>query len=152
MAYVANTYGKMILGFSWAVTKVIGMSANPLAGVAATGITKFTDILVQMAFQTKKKSIWASIEDRLTHKIDDRITHNHFGALVSRVYTLEGFMQQGHKLTKKDMDVHILPMKFDFLPQTFAFTSFNSKWMTGMLQCHSFYSSFFCYYLICEIS
>merc|ERR1719505_435664 len=30
------------------------------------------------------------------------------------------------------MDVHILPMKFDFLPQTFAFTSFNSKWMTAL--------------------
>ena len=125
-----NDLQKSILAFSWLVTKAMALSTNPLAGAAITGVEKFTQVIVKLA-SGRDKSVWANIQERLENRIDDKITTNHFGTLVHLVQKLQRYMKDS-KLSKKDLEIHIMTMKTQFLPQTFAYTSFNSKWTTAL--------------------
>ena len=126
-----NDIQKAIIAYSWVLTKVLALSSNPIVGVGASAIQHFTDVIVKMT-ANREKSMWANIQERLETRIDDKITHNHFGTLVHLVQKLQEYMKTGAGLTKKDLDVHIMTMKSQFLPQTFAYTSFNSKWTTAL--------------------
>jgi len=125
-----NDLQKSILAFSWLVTKAMALSTNPLAGAAITGVEKFTQVIVKLS-SGRDKSVWANIQERLENRIDDKITTNHFGTLVHLVQKLQRYMKDS-KLSKKDLEIHIMTMKTQFLPQTFAYTSFNSKWTTAL--------------------
>ena len=117
--------------YSWVLAKVIGLTGNPLAGPIAMGITKFTDVLVQMTQKTSERNIWQSIEHKLLHKIDTRITEHHFNTLVGEFGKLEGYMKKGSTLTVTQLNVHILGIMSQFLPQTFTHAAFTTQWMTA---------------------
>jgi len=125
-----NDVQKAIIAYSWVLTKVLALSSNPIVGAGATAIEHFTDVIIKMT-ANRDQSMWANIQERLDTRIDDKITTNHFGTLVHLVQKLQKYMKYGNGLTKKDLDVHIMTMKSQFQPQTFAYTSFNSKWTTA---------------------
>ena len=121
----------MMTSYSWVLAKVIGLTGNPLAGPIAMGITKFTDVLVQMTQKTSERNIWQSIEHKLLHKIDTRIAQHHFNTLVGQFGKFEGYMKKRATLTVTDLDAEIVGMMSQFLPQTFDYTVFTTQWMTA---------------------
>ena len=116
-----------IAAFGLMLSKIVASAGNPALGA---GVKTFTGVILKMT--ASKKNMWMNIQDNLRTQIDDKITHNHFGTLVHLVQKLQEYMKVGPGLTKKDLDVHIMTMKTQFLPQTFAYTSFNSKWTTAL--------------------
>ena len=124
------TKAKLIKAFSLVIIKILALAGNPAAAVAVKGVEKFTEVILKLT-SNKEPNMWVAIEGRLDSRIDDKITHNHFGTLVHLVNKLQEYMQPGIQITEKDLRVHILTMKEQFLPQTFSYTSFNSKWATA---------------------